>query len=151
MIYGTFIQQKSCWRMKRHASTISRRTGGRWRQVGEQRVQSGVFGSMSTKSKSPTVPPQRRASIKSARSDRPAAPKERLWRQMSELISLRERVAQAELATPKLDIENEGASNRPHRPMKGRARKTTASGFPCEIDPTLFRSAHLAADPPRNK
>jgi hypothetical protein len=71
---------------------------------------------------------QRKTSIFELRYDRTYRSKTNLRQRMSELISLRERVAQAELATPKNDIENEGASNRPHRPMKGRARKSYGSG-----------------------
>jgi hypothetical protein len=42
---------------------------------------------------------------------------DRLLEKMSEVISLRERVAQAELATPTLDIGDAGSDKR-HRQMK---------------------------------
>jgi hypothetical protein len=70
---------------------------------------------MSTKSKSPTVYNKTRAS-KDARSNRLAVPKDRLWQQMSEVISLRERLAQAELA-----------ARRDNPPIKEEAKNTSTS------------------------
>ena len=73
-------------------------------------MQVGVSAGMSTKSKSPGVhpKPQTRAPVKAARSDRPAAPKDRLGRKMSEVLSLREKVAQAELAAHRYGASAKG-------------------------------------------
>jgi hypothetical protein len=45
----------------------------------------------------------------------------RLLEKMSEVISLREKVAQAELATPKLAIGDAGSSDKRHRPVKDQS------------------------------
>jgi hypothetical protein len=55
------------------------------------------------------------------RYDRTYRSKETLREKMSEIISLRERVAQAELATLKLAIGDAGSSDKRHRQVKDQS------------------------------
>jgi hypothetical protein len=65
---------------------------------------------MSTKQKTHSAPRPRYA--------RTLRPNSNLRQRMSELISLRERVAQAELASHKLGVGDQETSNERHRQMK---------------------------------
>ena len=64
---------------------------------------------------------QRKTSIFELRYDRTYRSKTNLRQRMSELISLRERVAQAELVAPQLDVEAEWTSDKRHRRMKNQS------------------------------